>query len=85
MAVALEGRFRHVERAGQHVVEFLRAAFGLAGFRQVEQLQLGALDLVDRRVVEVVDVGFVDDLLAEVDQLPAQIQVVDRRGRNRRR
>ncbi len=30
---------------------------GLAGFRQVEQLQLGRLDLLDRRDLEPEDIG----------------------------
>ena len=49
----------------------------LPGRREVEQLFLGALDLLGRAVVEILAEGVVDDVLADHDQLAAQVKVVD--------
>ena len=52
---------------------------------QVVQALLGDLDLVGGAGLESALVGLVDHVLADRDQLAAQVEVVDRCGRIRRR
>ena len=85
LPLRLERRLGHVDGAGQRRAKGAKAAFALPGGREVEQLFLGAFDLLGRAVVEIVAEGVVDDVLADRDQLAPQIEVVDRGGRNPRR
>ena len=59
-------------------VSGLQAAFDVAGLGQVEELLLRRLDLAGGRQVEVVGMGGIDHLLADIDQLAAQMEIVDR-------
>ena len=70
--------FGHLDRRHQRALELLESAFDLPDAGQLEQLVLGGFDLSRSRLVEIRLVGVVDDVLAEIDQLPAQEQVVDR-------
>jgi len=61
---------------GEGGAERLEAALGLAGRGQLEELLLCHLDLVQRRLVDVAAERAVDDFLAEIDELPAQVKIV---------
>ena len=71
-------RLRRPHRVAQGDLELLRAAVPVPALRQAEQMLLGVLDLPRRGVVDVRVVGAVDDFLAEVDQLAADREIVDR-------
>ena len=77
LAAALERGFGVEDGGGQRLAERLESAFGLADRRQLEQFRFGALDLLAGRVVEILPEGIVDDILADPDQLPAQMQIVN--------
>ena len=77
VAVALEGQLGDGDGAAERAGQRLQAALGLPGLRQQEQLLLGLLDLLHRREVEIEGEGLVDHGLAEIDELPAQEEVVD--------
>ena len=55
----------------------LEAAFGLAGTGEIIELLLRHLDLRQRRFLDIAAEGAVHDALAEIDELAAQIKVVD--------
>ena len=75
LALAAMGGLGHVDGRGQHRVEGAEAALDLAGGGEVEQLLLGLLDLGGGVALgrEVAGVGH--DLVADLDQLAAQVEV----------
>ena len=77
VAVALEGRGRHVDGVLERVGEAGEAALVAAGFRQLVEAALGILDLIGGRHVDRRVVGDVDDILADQDQRAANGEVVD--------
>ena len=76
-ADAFVRRFGHVYGLENGVLEGLETAFVFAGGGQVVEALLGPLDLVDGGFVHLPGVGPVDQVLAQADQLPLQIEVVD--------
>ncbi len=78
MSVALIGAVGHVYRDGQRIGEALEAAVVAAGLGDGVELALGFLDLLARRGVDRRIEGRVDDLLADVDQIAAHREIVDR-------
>jgi len=52
-------------------------AFVGAGRREIEKVPFRRLDLLRRRALEIVAIGVVDDILADGDELAAQIEVVN--------
>ena len=83
LADAVVGRLGRDRGLGQRDAEGLEAALGLAGAREVVELLLGRLDLVQRGFVDVAAEGAVDHALAEIDQLAAQVEVVHRLAERR--
>lgn len=63
---------------GQRIGEFLEAAIVAALFGDLVKPPLGFFDLLTRRGVDRRVIGDVDDILADIDQVPAQRQIVDR-------
>ncbi len=78
LALAPERGVGGVDRGLERGAEGLQPGLDLAGRRQIVEPLLGGLDLGRALVVEIVLVGVVDDVLAERDQLAAQMQVVHR-------
>ena len=83
LADAAVGRLGRDRGLGQRDAEGLEAALGLAGAREVVELLLGHLDLVQRGFIDVAAEGAVDHALAEIDELAAQIEVVHRLAERR--
>ena len=83
LADAVVGRLGRDRGLGQRDAERLEAALGLAGAREVVELLLGDLDLVQRGLVDVAAEGAVDHALAEIDELAAQVEVVHRPAERR--
>ncbi len=77
VAVALVGGLRGADRLRQRLGEDDRPAFDLAALGQGEEALLGLLDLVGGLRLARLLVGVVDHLLAELDELAAQKEVVD--------
>ena len=69
--------FRQIDRVFERLGEGLEAALRTAAGGEVEQALFRAFDLVRRGLVELHVERAVDHLLADVDQLPAEEQVVD--------
>ena len=76
-AVAPIGVGRHVDGVGQGGGEGLEARAVLPGLGELIELLLGVLDLHRRRCVDRRVVGGVDHVLADLDQVPADGEVVD--------
>ena len=62
---------------GKGGAERLEASFGLAGTGEIIELLLRHLDLRQRRFLDIAAEGAVHNALAEIDELAAQIEVVD--------
>ena len=77
MGILLECRFGHFQGADHDPVQAFEAALLTARRRQVVEPLLGGLDLPRGRVVDVVGIGLVDHVLADLDELAAQVAVVD--------
>ena len=77
LAVALVGLLGHLDRAGERLAESEETALGAVGLGQREQLLLGDLDLAFARGLQLVLVGIVDHVLADRDELAAEVEVVD--------
>ncbi len=76
-AVAPERRLGHRDRLGERRPELDEAALGLAALGEVEQVRLGLLDLLGGRAFQVAVERVVDDRLADLDELAAQVAVAD--------
>ena len=83
LADAVVGRLGRDRGLGQRDAEGLEAALGLARAREVVELLLGDLDLVQRGFIDVAAEGAVDHALAEIDELAAQVEVVHRLAERR--
>ena len=79
------GRLGGDRGLGERGAERLEAALGLAGAGEVIELLLRALDLRQRGILDVAAEGAVDDAFAEIDELPPEIEIVDRPAERRRR
>ena len=78
LAVALIGARRHVDRGGERGLEFLEAAVVAAGLGELVEPALGVLDLLARREIDRRVEGDIDHVLADLDQLAPDREVVDR-------
>src|SRR5688572_15746464 len=78
LAAPLERRLGLQDGVREAALEGLEAAFRAARLGEVEEPFLGDLDLRRGVELEVVLVGVVDDGLADVDELAADEEVVDR-------
>ena len=85
MAGAVERPLGAVDRLLQRLLERQHRPVAAAAHREVEQRLLGRLHLLPAVEFGVGAERVVDHGLADVDQLPAQPGVVDRRGHTRRR
>ena len=77
LALALIGARRHVDRCGQRRFELLKAASIAAGLGQIVQTALGVLDLIARREVDRGVERHVDHILADLDELTPDREVVN--------
>ena len=78
LAVALIGARRHVDRGGERRLEFLEAAAVASGLGELVEPPLGVLDLVARREIDRRVEGDIDHVLADLDQVAPDREVVDR-------
>ena len=78
LAVALVGVRRHVDRGGERGLEFLEAAAIAADLGEIVEPALGVLDLLARREIDRRVERDVDHVLADLDQLAPDREVVDR-------
>ncbi len=78
LAVALIGVGRHLERRGQRRFESLEAAAVTADLGELVQAPLGVLDLLARREIDRRVEGDIDHVLADLDQIAPDREVVDR-------
>ena len=78
LAGAVIGGLGRHRRFGEGGPEGLEAALDLAGAGEVVQLLFGQLDLLQRHFVDIRAEGAVDHALADVDELPTEIEVVHR-------
>ena len=76
-AVAPIGVGRHVDGVGERGGEGLEARAVFPGLGELVELLLGVLDLHRRRRVDRRVIGGVDHALADLDQVPADGEVVD--------
>jgi len=76
-AVALIGMRRHLERGGERGLEAQEAAAIASGLRQVVEAPLGVLDLLARREVDRRVEGHVDHLLADLDEIAPDREIID--------
>ena len=72
------GRFGGDRGLGKGGAERPEAAFGLAGAGEVVELLFRTLDLRQRGVLDVAAEGAVHHAFAEIDELPAEIEIVHR-------
>ena len=77
LAAFLERRLGAVDGARQCGAKGEEATFALSRGCEIEQLFLGAFDLLGGAVVEILAEGIVDHIFAERDQLTPQVKVVD--------
>ena len=77
-AFALVGGGGHVDGGGERIGEALEAAVVAAGFRQRVEAPLRLLDLVAGRGFDGSVEGDVHHVLADIDQVPAHGEIVDR-------
>ena len=84
LADAMVGRLGGDCRLGQRRPEGLEAALDLAGTGEVVQLLFGQLNLLQGHFVDVRAEGSVDHAFADIDQLPAQIEVMHGTAEGRR-
>ena len=77
LAVALVGARRHVDGGGQRAFEFLEAAAVAPDLGEVVEALLGVLDLLARREIDRRVEGDVDHVLADLDQVAPDGEVVD--------
>ena len=78
LAFALVGLGGHVDGGGERRFEFLEAAAVAADFGEIVEPPFGILDLVARREVDRRVERAVDHVLADLDQLAPDREVVDR-------
>ena len=76
-AVALIGMRRHVERGGERRLEAQEAAAVAPGLGQFVEAPLGVLDLLARREVDRRVEGDVDHVLADLDEIAPDREIVD--------
>ena len=77
-ALALEGGAGHVERDVDRRTEIGKPAIISPGLGQFVEPALRVLDLLLRRHVDRRVIGDVDHVLADGDELPAAVEVIDR-------
>ena len=77
LSLALIGARRHVDGGGERGLEFLEAAAITADLRELIEAALGILDLIARRKIDRRIEGDVDHILADIDQLAPDREIVD--------
>src|SRR5579885_1986132 len=76
-AVALVGARGHVDGGGERLGKALEAAVVAPGFGELVQAPLGVLDLIARREIDGGVIGEVDHVLADLDEVASDRQVID--------
>ena len=77
LAIALERRFCALDGVRERCGKCAKPPLDLPDSRQVEQLFLGAFDLLPGRIVEILIESLVDNVLTKRDQLTPKIKIVD--------
>ena len=76
-AAALESRLGIEEGIRERIIESTKTSFALTGRGKVEQCLFCPLDLVARRIIEVLSESVIYDILAQCNQLAPKVEIVD--------